>query len=564
MNAELGSISFAKDIGSNDFLLEEEDPTNMGEGSVFKSLFKEYEQVVVKSLITSFGLDAILMHDRRGGNVDTINTVRDSSVTDYANKKNQADYDNRGNYDSYGYHSHENYKKVNKEASDQRKSGNFEDAYTGKKVSRNAKLDLDHIISAKEIHDDSGRVLAELKGEDLACKDSNLTATDQSINRSKKASTVTEFNEKIEADKSNRQAKIKELETKGNLSDKERKELNKLQKLDEVDPEKMKKKDDKAREAYERELAGTYYTSKKFLKDTATSSLKSGCNMGLRQCLGLILSEVWFSVSEEFPQIMKRMKDKFKLEEFLKEMAETFKKAFIKIKSKYKEVISSFKDGMLAGILSSISSTIINIFFTTAKFVQRILRESWASIIEAVNILVFNPDNLPFGEVIKAVAKIIAVCASVLCGGLVQEAMTKMIPIPIINDIVGTFLGGMVTGIMSISILYFFDHSEMVKKIVDFANSQKSEFDIKLDYYKEIKKNLTSYVAKLASIDYEALNREVTKIENINRKLEEATNEKELNRALHNVVSFCGIKLPYQNLKELDDFMANKDMILII
>ncbi|WP_373483037.1 hypothetical protein [Acetobacterium sp.] len=564
MKAERGSISFAKDIGSNDFLLAAEDPATMSEEPVFKVLLKEYEQVVVKSFITSFGLDWLLMDDKRGGDVDTMNTVRDPSVEDYANKQNQADYDNRGNYDASGYHSHVNYKKVNKAASEQRKNGNFEDAYTGKKTVRNANLDLDHIISANEIHEDPGRVLAALKGEDLACKDTNLTATDRSINRSKKAETVTAFKARLEAEKSNRQAKIKELETKGNLTDKERQELNKLQKLDEVDPEKMKKKDDKAREAYERELAGTYYTSKKFLKDTAASSLKSGCRLGLRQGLGLILAEVWFSVSEEFPQIMKTMKEEFKLGEFLQAIAETFKTAFIRIREKYKELINSFKDGMLAGILSSLATTIINIFFTTAKFVQRILRESWASIIEAVNILTFNPDNLPFGEVIKAVAKIIAVCAAVLCGGLVQEAMTKMITIPIIDEILSMFVGGLVTGIMSISMLYFFDHSEMVKKVVDYANFQKTEFDHKLDHYKEIKKNLTAYVGKLASIDFEVLRNEVTKLEIINQKLQQATNEKELNSALHHVVSTCGIELPYQNLTELDDFMANKDMILVI
>lgn len=563
MEYEVSSSFFLKDLDENNFLLESEEES-MGDGFVFKNLFKEYEQVVVKSLITSFGLDGLLIHDRRGGNVDTINTVRDNSIKDYANKENQEAYRNKKSYDSNAYHNHKNYKMKNKEFSQQKKSGNLEDAYTGKKTKRNANIDLDHIISAKEIDDDPGRLLAGLEGKELANMDTNLVATDRSINRSKKASTVTEFNEKLEADKSNRQAKIKDLERKKNLTDREQKELKKLKKLDEVNPEKMQKKDDQAREAYEKKVATTYYTSKKFLKNTATSSLKMGYKLGLRQCLGLILTEVWISVSEKLPEIMSEMKEAFDLGSFLKAVGKAFKKAFTRIKEKYKELIKSFKDGMLAGILASLTSTIINIFFTSAKFIQRILRESWASLIEAINILAFNPDHLPFGEVIRSVAKIIAVCISVVCGGMIQEALTKMITIPLINDLVGIFVGSMVTGIMSISMLYFFDHSDAVKKIVDFVNDKRSEFDIKLDYYKELKNELVEYTAKLTSIDMNILKAEVARIANINSILDGAKSERELNGALHTIIRAMDIEMPYQNLKELDNFMASKDTILII
>ena len=45
------------------------------EESVRDTIFKQYERVLVESLITSFGLD-FLVRDRVGGDVDTIHNVR--------------------------------------------------------------------------------------------------------------------------------------------------------------------------------------------------------------------------------------------------------------------------------------------------------------------------------------------------------------------------------------------------------------------------------------------------------------------------------------------------------
>lgn len=554
--AQTYALSFAKEVdtvasGNND------------NGPVFDTLFQQYEQVVVKSLITSFGLDLFLGHDQRGGDVDTINTVRDSSVG-YKDKKNEADYNNRGEYNPDTYHKHEDYIAKNRAVNDQKKSGNLQDAYTGKKLSINEKVDLDHTISAKEIHDDPGRVLAGVAGEELANRDSNLNATNSSVNRSKKAKNADEFLQKLEEDKSKSQVRINELKNKKDLTDEERKELSKLENLDAVNPDQVKERDNQARKAYEAEIATRYYTSPKFLKATAKASLKKGGQMGLRQCLGFILTEAWFSVKEDLPAIANNMKDDFDLGVFFKEIAESIKRAFANVKEKYKELIAAFKDGILAGILASISSTLMNIFFTTAKNVGKILRESWASIVEAVKILVYNPDDLPFGEMLRTVAKIIATCVSVICGSLVQEALSKLVTIPVLSEVVPIFVGSMVTGIMTVSILYFIDHSKAVQKIVEFANSMRNEFDLKLEYYKAVTKRLNEYVAELMSIDLDKFEKEVEEVHQFNIKLYEANSNEEINAVLHAIMNKCKIIMPYETMEELDNFMNDKDSVLII
>jgi Domain of unknown function (DUF1994). len=561
MSGALSIAEFNKEINNNFQEYNEQEP------NVFRDIISEYEKVVVKSIITSFGLDFLLFNDRRGGDVDTIHTARDGSVTDYANKKNQSDYDNHGEYDkkmSGKYHSSELYKTKNAKVSEAKKNGNLDDAYTGKRVKRNADMDLDHEISAKEIHDDPGRILAELDGIELANADSNLNPTDRSINRSMGKKTITEFIDYLEKTKDERANKINELRNKSNLSDKERKELNKLEKLDEIDINKLKKADKKARAEYEGKI-NSYYTSKKFMKDVANASLKSGAKLGLRQALGTIFMELWITIREDMPRVIEQLKDNLELGKLFNELGEILKKAFERIKIRYKEIISSFKDGAIAGILSTISATIINIFFTTAKFIGRILRTSWASIVEAIKIIVLNPDNLGYGDQIKAVTKIVSTCIAVICGSLIEEAITNAIPvIPIVSEVLPTFIGTMVTGIMSVSFIYFIDNSKTVKKIVDFLNQFTDKIELALQYYKEANRVLNNYVAKLVSIDIESFEKEIENIQEINVMLNNTTNEDELSDTLYKILSKRGIKLQFTNFEEFDDFMKDKDSILII
>ena len=72
-------------------------------------------------------------------------------------------------------------------------NGDLHDAYRNQSMGLNEKRDLDHVISAKEIHDDRGRVLAGLDGAELANQSSNLQSTHFSINRSKKATCCDDF-----------------------------------------------------------------------------------------------------------------------------------------------------------------------------------------------------------------------------------------------------------------------------------------------------------------------------------------------------------------------------------
>ena len=81
----------------------------------------EVHKVLIQSLTTSFGLDFLLLEDKKGGDVDTINKVREyqREIKDYGSSeihvstKTQQSMDSKGNnieqYNSTLYHKNKNY-----------------------------------------------------------------------------------------------------------------------------------------------------------------------------------------------------------------------------------------------------------------------------------------------------------------------------------------------------------------------------------------------------------------------------------------------------------------------
>lgn len=546
---------------------------NPESSSHIKDLLKQYEGVLIKSLITSFGLDLLFIQDRHGGDVDTIHNVRDAHNGDtrfdgYANQQNQINYDLNGNYDkkkSSKYHSDPNYIAQNRTGSIQKKQGTLVDAYTGKTVAKNADIDLDHVISAKEIQNDPGRVLAGLDGVTLANQSTNLKHTNRSINRSKGAKTTQEFTSLLNEKRAERQGRIIELKSQSQLNDRDRKELNKLTQLESVDAKKMENAEKIAREHYDQQISKEYYSSSKFLNDTIQASYKLGFNMGLKQALGIILAEVIILIKKEIPQLVKTMKNEFKLGLFFQKISEIIKQAFINVQAKYKEIIQGFANGVLSGILASLVTTLINIFVTSAKHVVKIIRESLSTIVEALNILIINPDNLPYGEVLKAVAILLSTGMSVILGTIVTEAMSKIpaLNIPIIGEILTTFIGASVTGLMSVSLLYYIENSKQIKKIVDWLNQFKSSFDHKLDYFKKVHASLIAYVAELENIDLDYFKLQVEMTNEIANQIEHTTSDQEINLTLSNIVEKYNVYLAYDGtIGGLDDFMDDSNTIL--
>jgi len=529
----------------------------------YESIFDQYEKVVVQALVTSFGLD-FLIQDRHGGDVDTIYNVRqigkDPNMT-YKNQKNASDYANRGIYDKKmadSYHKDKRYIDINAKASAKKKAGTLIDSYTGKNLARNAEIDLDHAISTKEIHNDSGRILAELDGMELANAETNLNPTDRSINRSMQADNMQEYLKKWEKNRPKRQKRIEELKTKKELTIKERKELNKLEKLENINPDLIRERDKKARDAYEAKIRRAYYTSKKFWKDTGWAAAKLGLSMGLRQALGLVFTEIWFTVKDAIIKCRKDGKSLFN------EIAKAVKQGLKNAKKKFREIWDKFIEGAVSGVLSSLVTTLANIFFTTAKNIVKIIRESFASLTQACKILFINAEGYPLGDRFVAAAKILATGASVVAGSMVSELWRKtpLVGIPVVSDIVPTFCSVLVTGIMSCSFLYLLDHNKILKKGIDYLNNLPDidNFAASLKKQGEL---LDRYLSELAKIDFEQLETQEKEFAFAANQLSVCATAEETNACLHSIYKKMNLTLPWNGYADFDSFMNDKNSRLV-
>jgi len=430
---------------------------------------EELEKTVINSLTTSFGLDFLFFEDKKGGDVDTVHNVRQGI---WATDQERQQYENRDGYDSHQYHQHSNYINTGREDKIRHKSGDLHDPYRNQAMTSDEvkKRDLDHVISAKEVHDDAGRVLAELDGVELANQDSNLRSTHRSVNRSKGQSSIDEYlgklpglisdNEKklaqdqarlaaMSKDTPAQQHKARELESKIRATQ------EKIDQLKSVDAESMREADKEARRSYNQQINKKYYTSSKFFKSTAKASGVAGFKMGARQMLGLVLAEFWFEIREKIPSILIKLKNNFTLELFLESMKNTLYGIWDRIKIRFKDFLNAFKDGMFSGIIGSLTTTIFNIFATTQKLAIKIIRETWSQIVKAIKIIIFNPENLSFVELCKSVVSILSIGAATVVGSIVYTQLLPICSFPFGGEL-AAFASAFVTGVVTLGLTTLF------------------------------------------------------------------------------------------------------------
>lgn len=537
-----------KDMKANDV-----DP----EDNIFESIWKEYESVILQSLVTSFGLDFIVQ-DQHGGDVDTVHNVRQIGIDpemNYKNANNEKDYKGRGDYNSVAYHKDPRYIAINKKVSEKKKNGELTDSYTAKKIERYAYVDLDHVIASKEIHEDRGRVLAGLDGLDLANNEDNLKPTNRSINRSMKDKDVEAYLADWEKKTLERKSRITALKEKDSPTDNEREELEKLEKLDQIDPDKMRAENKKARKAYDTKIQKAYYTSKKFCKDTAIMAGSVGAKMGMRQAIGFVFVEIYMGAENE----LKNMPANSSLEDMLKAVGTGVKNGTENAKKKYKEILSKFGEGFISGSLASITTTICNIFFTTAKNLVRCIRQIYASVVQAGKVLLFNPDNLMFGDRIKTSTIIIATGASVLVGTAVGELIgkTPIGAIPEVGQIVQTFSSTLVSGLISCTLLVFLDRSKFMNTLIDKLNAIPSE----INNYKEVADAFERLATQLENLDIAKFREDTEKYQNISNKITKLRSEEEINALLLSAYKVFDIRIPWTG--DFDSFMGNRNNKLV-
>lgn len=390
-----------------------------------QKLFDDCQQQVISQIIGPFGLSTAMFQDRNGGNVTTLHNFSREDADYIADKDVSSHEQSRKDYDREEYSD----PAFGKKSKEYRAKG--KDGYTGKDVAPED-MDLDHVTSLKSISKNKKVHLALETGKSLdrvkamANSDENLVTTHKSINRSKRDGSLDELAE--------RKGEEYELDAKLVAHAKERSEEH---------------------------ISSTTDTAlmKKQGMELLQTGGKQAAMMGVRQALGLLLTELVNSLFNEFKVLIKHgiQAGKSLFEEIQQRLARVIKS----VTKKIPDAVGQMIQGGVSGFMSNLLTFILNNFLSTAKRFVTLIREGLLGLFRAFKMIFFPPKHMTGDQALQEGLKILSTVVVTSVGLLLNETVaTFMATVPFLKpfaDLVTPVLIGIITGLLSAFLAYQID-----------------------------------------------------------------------------------------------------------
>lgn len=459
-------------------------------------LVESCKVLTLDAIIKPFGLAGVIFQDKVGGNVDTIYNVREGV---YATEENRQRYEQRPEYNYREYHdANDNYKKHTGFIHDMKKSGQtIPDAYT-KMPTDDASVE--HVISAKRISDDPAVTLARVNGAEMANDDNNLVNINKQLNSSIKEKSPGEYVDQMKSLKNpeSRQNLLNYLNSKTEpLTPQEQKAKRLLEQKNAIveNEAEVKQIEANAKKSIDKKMNSTYYKSKEFMENVGKIGAVEGLKMGTQQAVGLLLREFALAIFDEIADIFSKRYDIKINAAFLNDLKERLIRISNRVLSKWKNVVKTFRDGVISGFFSNIITVIVNAFITTSKRAVKMMREGFYSLFRAIKLLMFPPENMTKMEAAHESTKLIS-SGLIISGGILieeslQKALTTVPVMGIFSDLISSVILGIVTGLSIAFVTYLIDRVDFFKvneqKRKEYISSKLDSFlDEELNEYEEM------------------------------------------------------------------------------
>ncbi|MGY4516285.1 hypothetical protein [Lysobacter sp. HA18] len=416
----------------------------------FEERMHESKMVLLRTVAVPFGLGHLVSaYDRVGGDVNTIHNARNGV---YATAEKQQEYENRGAFKPVGAacRKTEEYEASRNAAKAAQKSGTLVDAYTGRLIAPDDMVpDIDHTVSAHELFHDAARVLAGIKTQTLANIPGNLNPTHMSINRSKKAKSTKAYLAELEVEKEHSISRVAALEGKSELLHGEQMELRARKAKLTVDPDMMSEREAVARSATEGKTHLEWYGGKTFAYEVLTASVSSAAKTGVMAAFGEFLVEFLAACYDEASDwYLNGDAGKPIFEDLECRLARVADRVMARKQAAW----DALRAGSLAGFVASLISVIINVFRTTQKRVQKMLREGAEAVVRTVTLLVRGADGMSTREAVYAATHLVTASGIVMGGIALEEILENAIkvqlpPLVVIAEPTAVVLSGVVSGL---------------------------------------------------------------------------------------------------------------------
>ena len=358
------------------------------------------------------------------------------------------------------------YTDANKAMKHKQKLGNLKDEYTGKKLKINEKANLDHIVPRKQIFENPWRKIADIDHSDLANKSENLSATNESLNKSKGAKSNSDYIKNKELRERNLREQVKKANEKidkMNISDAEKRNLK---------AENNKRLNDKLAADSKKMLKAEKTAKKAINKDIAKKASVRMANKAGKDAIKAMFVAALFGMLKEIMNALVRYfkAKKQSFDTFMEEMKKALHSFFGKIKDFIKVGVDSF--------VGSIVGEIIGAFNQKLQKLPNLIKQLFGSIRESISYL-SNPENQTHSTAIKIahISKIITsglVAVGAMFLGEYFEQFLNKVPgmtfeiklLGTIANILGMFFASLLTGILGAIIINGLDQF-ISKKLIE-------------------------------------------------------------------------------------------------
>lgn len=431
-----------------------------------QKLFADCQQQVIGQIIGPFGLSTAMFADKNGGNVTTMHNFErkddaylgtDADRHLHAHSREVYSGDVRSRYE---IDTKEKAAACEGKTWEQKRASKLakgKDDYTGKAVAADGTIamesgivgaELDHVVSIGEVHRDPkmhlglGKVTTDSDGAasvDVARlraavnADENLALTNQPLNGSKSDEDLLAWAAKTRKKGGTNAEKF------------------------EADEALMKEKYEKAKQHIDDTA------NRALFEKQATELLQTGgkqaLQMGLRQALGLLLTELVNGVFNEFKLMIKHGVEQGST--LFEEIRARLAKVIAAVVKKVPDAIGQLFEGGVSGFMSNLLTFVLNSFFSTAKRFVTVIREGLIGLFRAFKMIFFPPKHMEANQALQEGLKILTAVLVTSVGVLLTETVsTFMATLPFLKpvaDMVAPVLIGILTGLLSAFMAYQID-----------------------------------------------------------------------------------------------------------
>lgn len=488
---------------------------------------------VSRNILVEFGLSQFYDNFKDGGNVATIHNAEKSI---FPNEEIEMRY--KQSYKDAERHYRDKIPDTRKESF--KKKDEIKSYLTGENLPKDGRMHMDHVKSAKKIHDmDEARLyMTDEERGAMAQDERNLKPLEQRLNQSKNDKDMAEW---LDKERSNGQTNEEYFS---------------------IDREKALREYEKSNRFINRTVNFKKYST------IGAEGARQGLIMGEKQVIGLILFEFTNGFFELSKSIFQQWNYKKTLEEKIGLFEETIIEAInitiIKFNNIKDNVVQTFIIGLSSGFMANLITFIINQFATTMKAMTKMINDSIYAIIRAFKLVVTRPNGISSRDAIREAIKIVT--AAILASGGVMLTQTfilflKTTPLAPFADTVGGVLGATLTGLITALSIYTIDNFRNIihdiganlANTIQYAQISAAEIESSFlntlsqidELYKDILANMYKEYKEMASLREMAYDFNMLSCERFNASIKYA--------------EFLGVneEKTIKSDKDLEDFLFN-------